>query len=152
MDAQVLEFMRKKFRKGVEDIGFNNYLGLKLVDMQEGVCVTELTLGPQHLNVNGWLHGGVITTISDATAGYAAATMDYRVTTVNMTTEFMRRGPVSGKITCRTHVEKAGRNLMWTKAAIYDENDRLLSESTIVFFCLEKLDMEKRMKAFMSAQ
>lgn len=143
MSEQLSENLRQRFKRRIEEVGFNNLVGLKMVDIQVGSCVTELEIGPQHLNPNGWLHGGVITTICDVTAGFAAATTGYRMTTVNSTTEFLRRGPASGKVICRTYIEKQGRTLTWAKAALYDESDRKLSESTLVFFTLDKIDMDK---------
>ena len=143
MSQQLSEELRQRFKRRIEEVGFNQLVGIKMVDIQVGSCVTELEIGPQYLNPNGWLHGGVITTICDVTAGFAAATTGYRMTTVNSTTEFMRRGPASGKVTCKTYVEKQGRTLTWAKAALYDENDRKLSESTIVYFNLDKIDLSK---------
>jgi hypothetical protein len=32
---------------------------------------------------------------------------------------------------------------MWIRAEVYDENDTVLSETTFVFFLLEKFDPEK---------
>lgn len=143
MTPESLEKLRNHFKERVEEMGFNHLVGLNLTDMQEGTCETELEVGPQHLNSNGWLHGGVISMMSDVTAGFAAATLGTRTTTVNMTTQYMRRGPASGKITCKAKVEKAGRSLIWTKSIILDEEERLLSESTQIYFRLNKIDLEQ---------
>ena len=143
MDPKDLEKLCSHFKGRVEAMGFNREVGLGLTDMQEGSCETVLEVSQKHLNSNGWLHGGVISMMSDVTAGFAAATLGTRTTTVNMTTQYMRRGPASGKITCKAHVEKAGRSLIWTKSIIVDEEERLLSESTQIYFRLNKIEMDK---------
>ena len=134
----ISEKLKKRFQHRIEEVGFNKLLGIKMVDIGVGTCDTEMEVGEEFLNPNGWLHGGVITSICDVTAGFAAATLGYRTTTVTSTTEFMRRGPASGKIFCRTNVIKAGRTLMWIRAEVYDEKDTVLSETTFVFFLLEQ--------------
>ncbi len=138
MNEEVFAQLREKIIHRVESAGYHQLLGIKVIDLQPGRCTTAMEVGPEYLNPNGWLHGGVITSLSDTTAGTAASSMGYRVTTVNMTTEFMRRGPASGKIFCRTNVIKAGRTLMWIRAEVYDEKDTVLSETTFVFFLLEQ--------------
>ena len=143
MNEEAFAQLKSRIIHRVESAGYHQLLGIKVIDLQPGRCTTAMEVGPEYLNPNGWLHGGVITSLSDTTAGTAASSMGYRVTTVNMTTEFMRRGPASGKIFCRTNVIKGGRTLMWIRAEVYDENDTVLSETTFVFFLLEKLDPEK---------
>lgn len=143
MNEEVFAQLRERIIHRVENAGYHQLLGIKVVELEPGRCTIGMEVGSQHLNPNGWLHGGVITSLSDVTAGTAASSMGYRVTTVNMTTEFMRRGPSSGKIFCRTHIIKGGRTLMWIKAEVYDEKDIVLSETTFVFFLLEKFTPEE---------
>lgn len=140
---QISEQLRRRFQRRIEEVGFNKLLGIKMVDIGVGTCDTEMVVGEEFLNPNGWLHGGVITSICDVTAGFAAATLGYRTTTVTSTTEFMRRGPSAGKILCRARTVKTGRTIIWTKSELYNEENVLLSESTHVFFCLEKIDLQK---------
>lgn len=143
MNQKELEKLRLHFKGRVEGLGFNRLVGLSLNDLQEGSCETELEVGPQHLNSNGWLHGGVMSMMSDVTAGFAAAAMGNRTTTVNMTTQYMRRGPSSGKIICKARVEKAGRTMIWTKSFIYNEKEELLCESTQIYSRLNKIDLDQ---------
>lgn len=54
---------------------FIRHLGMRLVDAGEGWCQTELEVGEQHQQQDGFIHAGVQATMADHSAGTAAATL-----------------------------------------------------------------------------
>lgn len=77
-----------------EVTGFNQHLGIRLVEWDQGRCVMELTIEPRHLNRAGVVHGGVISTLIDAVGSHAGnyasdPAQRQRSVTVALTTQFM---------------------------------------------------------------
>lgn len=58
------------FQKRIEHT-FTEYLGLEVLQYEDGYCKTRLKIKPQFLNPIGGLHGGLLFTIADTTAGRA---------------------------------------------------------------------------------
>ena len=75
------------------DSGFQALLGYRIVEWSKGLAVAELAVGPQHLNRNGFLHGGVLTALIDTVCGYAGCYCAVpgrvrRAMTLSLTTNF----------------------------------------------------------------
>jgi uncharacterized protein (TIGR00369 family) len=51
--------------------GFRNLVGYRTAAWREGYGEIHLDIGPQHLNVLGFVHGGVYATLLDAALGHA---------------------------------------------------------------------------------
>jgi len=51
--------------------GYQQLMGYRLVEWREGLAIAELAVGPQHLNISGVLHGGVLMSLLDTVCGYA---------------------------------------------------------------------------------
>lgn len=58
--------LRKTFR-----IRFHGHLGNELVALEPGRAVIQLNAGDVHLNVHGFVHGGVLATLLDSACGYS---------------------------------------------------------------------------------
>jgi uncharacterized protein (TIGR00369 family) len=48
-----------------------DFLGVRMLDWQPGLCAFGLEIEPRHLNRTRSLHGGVIATLLDAACGYS---------------------------------------------------------------------------------
>ena len=53
---------------------FNDVLGLNLIHHQDDEAIFELTVSPEHCNLHGSVHGGVILSILDVCGIWAGAT------------------------------------------------------------------------------
>ncbi|WP_121822984.1 PaaI family thioesterase [Halostella salina] len=58
-------------RERIERDPYCETLGIELVELDAGSARTELTVGPEHRNFHGTLHGGAIYSLADA--AFAAA-------------------------------------------------------------------------------
>lgn len=54
-----------------EQRGFRNLLGIRIVEWTQDTTVVELTVGEQHLNRSGIVHGGVLTSMLDTALSLA---------------------------------------------------------------------------------
>jgi uncharacterized protein (TIGR00369 family) len=70
-------------------------LGAELVAVESGRCRIGLAVRPELGQQDGFVHAGIVTTIADSAAGYAALTVmagDARVLTVELKTIAVMQG------------------------------------------------------------
>lgn len=48
-----------------DDEGFRRLLGIEVVELEPGRCLTAMTFSPEHNNVFGMLHGGAVFSLMD---------------------------------------------------------------------------------------
>lgn len=125
--------MDTKTKPGLTDApsGFRQLVGYKLSEWTDGAATVVLTIGPRHLNRSGVLHGGVLTTIIDATGGYAGCYCPHkgrvrRSVTVSLTTQFM--GQVKkGTITVTARLRGGGKRIFIADAEARDAEGNVIA-------------------------
>lgn len=104
---------------------FMDTVGAKILDLQPGICELAVEKLPGLLQQHGFFHGGVVASLADSAAGYAAyslfpagstiLTVDYKVNFLN---------PASGtRLIATGSVIKPGRKLYFCKADVVVEAD-----------------------------
>ena len=122
----------------VENTGLSGDMGIELIYAKDGQAKGRMKIEDKHMNVNGTIHGGSFFTLADMIAGCAVCSIWDKIATVNSSIEFMRTSKKSEYITCVANVGKNGKNLIWTTAKIYDDNNLLLCEYKALYYRLEK--------------
>jgi uncharacterized protein (TIGR00369 family) len=101
--------------------GFTAFCGFTAVSMEPGRFVSRVRIQPHHLQQDGFVHAGLIATLSDHTAGYASYTMvpkNRRILSVEFKINFL--APAAGEfLECRSRVIKPGRNLLVAESEVY---------------------------------
>src|SRR6266481_8347996 len=106
-------------------------LGLELKEVEPGhaVFVAQVRL---QLTQNGVLHGGVLASIADSACAVAAISRVYPknyATTINLQMSYLK--PVlEGQFRAVGKCLKAGRNVLFSEAAVYDERDILICRAS----------------------
>ena len=119
------------------DNAFLQYLGVQLVDWQEGRCELALDIGPSHLNRQSSLQGGVIATLLDAACGYAGlrsggdGAADTAVT-VMLTISYVRKVD-HGRIRALGRVVRSGRSLYFATADLVTADGNLVATAQGTF-------------------
>lgn len=105
----------------------------------DGLARVVLEIGPQHLNRNGTLHGGIHAMMLDAAAGFAASRRladggpaIVPVVTLSLTTDFVAAAQ-GGVVEAVGRVAGGGRKIIYAEAEIRDGAGRLCSRATGVF-------------------
>ncbi len=102
-------YLREDFRQG-----FPAFCGFRVERVAAGEFWTAAVVRPEHCQQDGFVHAGVLATLADHTAGYAAYTLvpeDRRILTVEFKVNFLR--PARGEeLGCRARVIHAGRTLL----------------------------------------
>jgi uncharacterized protein (TIGR00369 family) len=115
-------------RNFIQAIPHNRALGMRVRDMQRAQATFEL---PYDLKLvgnpdTGVLHGGAITALIDATSGasvFAALTEWKPIATLDLRIDYMRAGEVGRDIVCRAHCYKLTRNVAFTRAVAYHDDE-----------------------------
>jgi uncharacterized protein (TIGR00369 family) len=88
-----------------------------------------------HCNPAGLLHGGMMMTMADMTAGFVAgfkAGIDKFLPTINMTFDFVSPGKAGQWIDCSGEIVKVTRNMVFATVALHCGSEQLLRASCIM--------------------
>ena len=96
------------------------FFGAELADVKPGYCEIRLPFKRDLTQQHGYVHGGVIGTIADSSAGYAGYSLmpaDASVLTVEYKLNLLAPGE-GESLVARGHVIKPGRTLVIAKAEV----------------------------------
>lgn len=100
---------------------FMAHLGAHMVALTPGACVVETNHAPELTQQHGYFHGGVMASLADSAAGYAAYSLmpaDSSVLTVEYKINLMRPG-IGERLSARARVIRPGRTLSVVQADVY---------------------------------
>jgi uncharacterized protein (TIGR00369 family) len=123
-------FLRQKFMQLIHS---------KLVKVEPGYCEIHAVYDSQLTQQHGFFHGGVVGTIADSAAGYAAFSLMAKTSSV-LTVEFKLNlmAPADGELLiAKAHVLKYGRTLTICRSDVYIVKNNVeklcaASQSTII--------------------
>ena len=110
---------------------FNRHNGLRLVDVDDGTSVVEVTLRKEGLNPHGIAHGGLIFTLCDVATGVAARTGGRNTVSQDASIYFLRPGTNTEKLTAKGRVIKEGRTTGYAEAEVYADDGRLIAKAAV---------------------
>jgi uncharacterized protein (TIGR00369 family) len=108
-----------------DDGGFAALVGTELSSTEEGRAAVSLKAEVRHLNPSGTVHGGVISTLIDASMAEALNTMtkeDEQPFTIQITVNYMKPGK-PGTLTSSAQVRKGGERITIVEAEVVQEDE-----------------------------
>ena len=111
----------EKVREILERAPFVQKLGIQAVQIEPGRLRTQLDVQPWHLQQNGFVHAGVLTTLADHSAGAAAGTLvdaSQGVLSIELKINFLRAAKGS-RLSCVSTVLKPGKTLSVAESEVY---------------------------------
>jgi uncharacterized protein (TIGR00369 family) len=108
-----------------DDGGFAELVGTELSSAEEGRAAVSLKAEERHLNPSGTVHGGVISTLIDASMAEALNTMteqDEQPFTIQITVNYMKPGK-PGMLTSNAQVRKGGERITIVEAEVVQEDE-----------------------------
>lgn len=118
-------------RAKVNDVPVARLIGFKAKEIADGRSTVVLSVGPQHANPMGTLHGGILCDIADAAMGMAFASTlaeDESFTTVELKINFFR--PIrQAELKAEGVVLQRGRTIGYVQCSITDEQNRLIARA-----------------------
>jgi len=131
MASDWFEFLKKDFVQG-----FPAFCGFEVTHADHGVFETCLKVQEKHRQQDGFVHAGVIATMSDHSAGYAAyttVTRKFRILTVEFKINFFKpaKGPL---LICRSKVINNGKKIKVVESEVFsvsDGTEKLVSKAML---------------------
>lgn len=120
----------------VDHIPHNRALGMKVLEFKRAEAIFQLPYDEKLVGNpdTGVLHGGAITALLDACSGaavFAALTEWSPIATLDLRIDYLRGGDPGRDITCRATCYKLARNVAFTRAVAYhdDESDPIATSA-----------------------
>lgn len=120
-DAQYADRVRASFARQA----FMDHLGAHLTRVEPGRCEVAAAHRPQLTQQHGYFHGGVMASLADSAAGYAAYSLmpaDATVLTVEYKLNILRPGQ-GQRLVARAQVVKPGRTQTVVQADVFAVDD-----------------------------
>lgn len=119
---------KERIQKGLERHYFLKHIGFTLDKIEAGRTEGSLCLEKLHMQRAGYAHGGVVATLADSVAGFAASTLmapNYRVVTGDLNVSYLRPGLEGQKLFAIGWVLKQGKKVHFCEAEVWSEiNDK----------------------------
>ena len=140
------EFLEKDYQRG-----FIKFCGFQPSKIETGLFESTIKIGENHKTQDNFIHAGLIATMSDHTAGYAAYTLvadDVRILTIEFKINFLK--PAYGNaLKCTSEIISQGRQIIVAQSTVFDirgSHEKMVSKSTITLMILpaEKLAAKNR--------
>lgn len=123
MPSQTPDF-KTRIKSNFEAQQVMAFLGASLEHIEEGKCEIHLPFRPELSQQNGFFHAGIISTVVDSAAGYAALSvmpMDSDVLSVEYKMNLLRPG-AGHLLIAKGEVIKPGRQLVVCKGEAWVQN------------------------------
>lgn len=116
--ANIAEFIKQRFAEGVPH---NRALGVRLLELSGEGLVSELPYHPKLVGnpEAGFLHGGAITSLIDATCGMAVPIKMMRpvqIATLDLRIDYLKPPAPDRSVFCRAACYKTTRNVAFVRA------------------------------------
>ncbi len=126
--------------------GIMQMLGGRIESLEEGVCVMSLTLEEKHMNPNGVVHGGVLTTLLDEATGHAIVTIrglelmaEAPHVTLDMSVSFLSGARLGDELVCEGRTLRLGRSVAFAEAEVRRRgSDDIVAKGAFTYAILAK--------------
>lgn len=113
-----VQYLKKDYSRGfIEDVGY------KAIHYEKGHLESRLKILNRHRQQDHYIHAGVIATMADHTAGYAAFSLvpeDHRILTIEFKINFLQ--PAYGKtLICKSRILREGGQILVGESEVFDQ-------------------------------
>lgn len=136
MNKDRLDFLKRDYVQG-----FPAYCGFEVDRVADGRFETRLKIRPDHRQQDGFVHAGVIATMADHTAGYAAYTTvseEFRILTIEFKINYFR--PAAGEaVVCRSKVINNGKKIIVSESEVFSISggrEQLVSKAMVTLMAV----------------
>ena len=140
METSIAEINLQELSGGNAFAAFNH---LELEHVEPDYAVFRLNIQPESKNPYGFVHGGMLATMADNAAGYAAHSDGRAYVTLSSNLNYIHN-QAGGVIRAEGRVLHRGKTTCVTRADIRGEDGTLLATGELVYFCIDPEEMEKR--------
>ncbi len=115
---------------------FCSSIGLEILMIAPGTSRSRLKVTKTHMNPVDSVHGGVMFTLADTTAGSAASSYGMQVTTLDSTIHFLRPGLNTAYLYAEASEIKHGKRVSVYNVSVTDDSGTLLATAVFTYASL----------------
>lgn len=113
----------------VESLPHHAKLGIRMVEIAAGSCTTCIDYRPELVGdpSRGVLHGGVVTTLIDATAGtavYSSIDMETPIATLDLRVDYLRPAEPFKRLYASAELYRLTRRIAFVRASAYQDDSK----------------------------
>ena len=138
-----IKFLEKDYCRG-----FIKFCGFQASRIEKGLFESTIKIREHHRTQDNFIHAGLIATMSDHTAGYAAFTLvadNMRILTIEFKINFLKPAWGNG-LRCRSEIISQGRQILVAHSTVFDIRDteeKMVSRSTITLMAVDADKLNK---------
>ena len=126
-DTQLSASDAKRTAEVLESLPHNAKLGIRTVEIGRGHCTTCIECRPELIGDpgRGMLHGGVITTLIDSTAGaavYSSLPPETPLVTLDMRIDYLKSTEPGKRLYATAELSRLTRRIAFVRAFAYQNN------------------------------
>jgi len=131
LTSERVQFLAKDYGRG-----FIQYCGYEPEVIRRGYFQSKVEIREHHRQQDGFIHAGVMATMADHTAGYAAFTTvseEFQILTIEFKVNFLR--PAYGDtLVCRSRVIREGNRVIISESEVFDrrEGEEVMAAKALV--------------------
>ncbi len=123
--------------------GFIKYCQFQAEVVEKGYFQSRVLIEEHHRQQDGFIHAGVMATMADHTAGYAAFTTvpeEFQILTIEFKINFLR--PAYGdSLVCRSRVIRDGSQIIISESEVFDvrgEKEKIVAKGLVTLMAVPK--------------
>jgi uncharacterized protein (TIGR00369 family) len=139
-----IDFLARDYSRG-----FINYCGFEAETIRHGYFQSRVNIEEHHRQQDGFIHAGVMATMADHTAGYAAFSTvpeDYQILTIEFKVNFLR--PAYGEsLVCRSRIIREGLQVIIGESEVFDlreDEETLVAKALVTLMAVHKDKLASR--------
>jgi uncharacterized protein (TIGR00369 family) len=136
MEKERWSFLAKDYRRG-----FPAHCGFEVDRVESGIFETRLIVREMHRQQDGFVHAGVMATMADHTAGYAAFTLvsqNKRILTIEFKINYFKPA-VGDTLLCRSRVVHPGRKIIVSESELFSRDtasEKLVAKAMVTLMAV----------------
>jgi uncharacterized protein (TIGR00369 family) len=122
----------------VRQAPYPNLIGMVIAALDYDSCRIDLPLDQRHLQPFGIVHGGVLATLIDTAtfwAGFMRLPEDAGLVNVDLKLNYLR-SVTQGRLSAQGRCLRAGRQISYAEASVFDEAGELIAHGTSTLMAL----------------
>ena len=148
-DTQPPSHDANRIAAALETLPHNAKLGIRMVELVPGRCTTYIEFRPELVGDpnRGVLHGGVVTTLVDATAGaavYASIPRDTSLATLDMRIDYLKPALPDKRLYATAELYRLTRRIAFVRASAYQDDPENQVANCVASFMVGSLGYSMR--------